>query len=152
MGFLSAADEAHLRERFEAELVQPVRVLLFTEPAGGLYVPGRRACRTCADTEALMTEVAGFSDNIDLEIVNVTTAPETAAEWGVSITPTIAVCRESDQGVRFVGLPGGYEFTSFIETLVSAGAGNGSHLTPGTLERLAAVSDDIDIKTFITPT
>ncbi|MGH2709476.1 MAG: protein disulfide oxidoreductase, partial [Actinomycetota bacterium] len=74
------------------------------------------------------------------------------AEWDVSLTPTIAVCRESDQGVRFVGLPGGYEFTSFVETLISTGADGGSHLAHETLERLATLSAAIDIKTFITPT
>ncbi len=152
MGFLSATDETHLQGRFEAELTTPVRVLLFTEPASGLYVPGRRECRTCADTEALMREVAALSENINLEIVNVASAPDMAAEWGVSLTPTIAVCRESDQGVRFVGLPGGYEFTSFVETLVSAGADGGSHLSHETLERLATVDFEIEIKTFITPT
>ncbi|MGH2732454.1 MAG: hypothetical protein ACRDJG_05885 [Actinomycetota bacterium] len=152
MGFLSSADETHLRNRFDTELTNPVRVLLFTEPAGGLYVPGRRECRTCADTEALMAEVAGLSENIRLEIINVPSAPDVAAEWDVSLTPTIAVCRESDQGVRFVGLPGGYEFTSFVETLISTGADGGSHLAHETLERLATLSAAIDIKTFITPT
>lgn len=152
MPFLSATDQAYLRERFEAELANPVRVLLFTEPATGLYIPGRRACLTCAEAEALLKEVAGLSEKIRLEIVSVTSAPDLAAEWGVRFTPTIAVCRESDQGVRFTGLPDGYEFTSFMETLISASAGDGSHLTPETLERLATLTSDIDIKTFVTPT
>src|SRR6266581_8530480 len=117
MAFLTDTDATYLRERFAELLTRPVGLRLFTEPVSGLYVPGRRTCETCAAAEALMNEVAALSDQINLEVVDVSAQPEVARQWGVTLTPTIAIDNGSDAGVRFVGLPDGYEFSSFIETL-----------------------------------
>lgn len=152
MPFLSEQDRQAVRTRLENDLVEQVRVLVFSEVATGLYVPGRRECITCADTEALMMEVAELSDKIHLEINNVRENPELAADWGVSLTPTVAVCRETDSGVRFLGIPGGYEFLSFLETLISASAGNGAGLEQQSVEKLSSVGEDLEIKIFVTPT
>ena len=71
MPFLTETDASYLREKFAEILTQPVELRLFTEPVTGLYVPGHPQCETCADTEALLTEVADLADSIHLEIVNV---------------------------------------------------------------------------------
>jgi alkyl hydroperoxide reductase subunit AhpF len=153
MAFLTETDTNYLREKLADVLVRPVTLRLFTEPVGGLYIPGRRTCETCADAEALMKEVAALSDQIHLEIVDVSTRREEAALWGVTYVPTIAVAAgDTDSGVRFQGLPDGYEFTSFVETLASAGSEPGHGLAPETLEALAALPADVEIKTFVTPT
>jgi alkyl hydroperoxide reductase subunit AhpF len=153
MPFLTETDASYLREKFAEILTQPVELRLFTEPDNGLYVPGRPQCETCADTEALLTEVAELADSIHLEIVNVAAEPEVARLWGVTRVPTIAVGPlGSDAGVRFQGLPDGYEFTSFVETIATAGSANGHGLQPETLEALAALPADVEIKTFVTPT
>ena len=153
MAFLTDTDATYLRERFAELLTRPVGLRLFTEPVSGLYVPGRRTCETCAEAEALMNEVAALSDQIHLEVVDVSTRREEATQWGVTEIPTIAVGPgDDDAGVRFQGLPDGYEFTSFVETLASAGSENGHGLAPETLEALASLPADVDIKTFVTPT
>ena len=153
MAFLTEADATFLRDKLAELLVKPVGLRLFTEPSSGLYVPGRRVCETCADAEALMKEVAALSDQIHLDIVDVSVHPDEARVWGVSATPTIAVGPEgTDSGVRFQGIPDGYEFTSFVETLASAGSEPGHGLQPETLEKLAALPGEVEIKTFVTPT
>jgi alkyl hydroperoxide reductase subunit AhpF len=152
MAFLSDDDREALRERFATELPQPVKVVVFSEPVSGLYVPGRRECVSCADTEALMKEVAELSENIALEIHNVKEEPELAGEWDISLTPTISVTRDGDSGVRFLGIPGGFEFASFLETLSSASGGDGAGLRPETIEKLSTLENDLDIKVFVTPT
>ncbi len=152
MGFLRDTDTVYLRDKLAELLQRPVSLRLFTEPVSGLYVPGRRTCETCPDAEALMHEVAALSDKINLEVVDVSAQPEVARQWGVTLTPTIAIDNGSDAGVRFVGLPDGYEFSSFIETLASAGSTNGHGLAPETLEALASLPGEVEIKTFVTPT
>ncbi|MEO7803618.1 MAG: thioredoxin family protein [Actinomycetota bacterium] len=151
MAFLAPADQALLTERFDTELSQPVRLLLFTEPRSGLYLPGTRACESCADTEALLTELVELSDNLTLEVHNVKEEPEIAAKWQISQVPTIAILRSEDLGIRFMGLPSGYEFMSLIETIVATGGG-GTPLSEETIARLGTLDADIDIKTFSTPT
>ncbi len=100
-----------------------------------------------------LAEIAELADAIHLEIVNVSSQPEVAREWGVTRVPTIAVGPQgTDAGVRFQGLPDGYEFTSFVETIASAGSANGHGLQPETLQALAALPAEVEIKTFVTPT
>lgn len=153
MAYLTEEDSTYLRDRLAELLVRPVEVRLFTEPVGGLYVPGRRPCETCADAEVLMGEVAALSDQIRLEVVDVAMHADEARAWGVTGVPTIAVGPEGeDAGVRFQGLPDGYEFTSFVETLASAGNPDVRGLAPETLEALAGLTTDVEIKTFVTPT
>jgi hypothetical protein len=152
VALINDADREKIRERLSSELRQSVHVKVFSEPGMGLYVPGRRTCATCADTEELMKEVAGLSDLIELEIVNVREKPEEASAWGVALTPTIAVYTEDDSGVRVLGLPSGFEFLSFLETVISAGSSNGFGLQAETLTKLSALESDVEIKVFATPT
>lgn len=152
MEIMRESDRAAVRHRLEAELRNPVNVAVFSEPASGLYVPGRRDCATCAETEQLMREVAELSDQIKLEIHNVREAADLASEWGISGVPTVAIYSGTDSGVRFLGLPSGYEFLSFLETLISAGSGDGFGLQPESLDKLKSVDEDVEIKVFSTPT
>lgn len=151
MTVLSDQDRETIHRRLESELVDPVRVVVFSEPATGLYVPGRRECLSCSQTEALMKEIAEVADKVHLEIHNVREEPELAAEWSVALTPTIAICRDQDSGVRFLGLPGGFEFASFLETLIAASS-EGAGLQQETLSRLSSLDQDLDLKIFVTPT
>lgn len=153
MPFLSDQDRETVRQRFEAELADPVRVVVFSEPVSGLYVPGRRECVSCKQTEQLMQEVTELSDKINLEVHNIKQEPDLAAEWHIELTPTISISSDGDSGVRFLGLPGGYEFASFLETLTSASRrSDGADLQAETLEKLQAVDTDLDLKVFATPT
>ena len=152
MAFIRDSDREKLIERFEAELDSDVNVKLFSEPGFGLYVPGRRTCVSCSETEELMKELAELSDKIHLDIRNVRENPDVAQEWNVSLTPTIAVYGEEDSGVRILGLPAGYEFLSFLETLISASKRDGFGLRDDTREKLNALDNDVEIKVFSTPT
>lgn len=152
MSLLSDGDRENVKRRLDAELVDPVRVVVFSEPVTGLYLPGRRECVSCRETEALTKEVAELSDKIHLEIHNVREEPELTAQWQVALTPTISVSREEDSGVRFLGVPAGFEFASFLETLISASAADGTGLQQETLTKINALDSDLEIKIFVTPT
>lgn len=152
MPIINEADAAYLREQLASLLTKQVRVRLFTEPSSALFVPGKATCETCPEAEALMKEVAELSDLVYLEIIDVSAQPDLAQEAGISLIPTIAVDDGADAGVRFTGLPDGYEFSSFVETLVAAGSDAGHGLSAESLERLESLTTDVEIKTFVTPT
>jgi alkyl hydroperoxide reductase subunit AhpF len=152
MSILSDQDRETVRQRLDEELVDPVNVVVFSEPVSGLYVPGRRECLSCKETEQLIREVAELSDKMNVEIHNIKEEPDLAAEWQIELTPTISISRNGDSGVRFLGLPAGYEFASFLETVISASKGDGAGLQPETLDKLHSVDGDLDIKVFVTPT
>ena len=78
-----------------------------------------------------------------------------AAEAGdlVERVPGIALLRPdgTDLRVRFAGLPGGYEFSSFLSAVADAAAPE-TRLQPATAEALAGLTADVHIKVFSTPT
>ena len=66
--------------------------------------------------------------------------------------PAVSVQPEGrDVGVRYYGLPFGYELGSLIGAILEAGRDTSS-LTPETLERLARLERDVTIDVFVTPT
>ena len=153
MAFLRDQDREALKIRLSDDLQEQVKVTVFSEQSSGLYVPGVRQCVSCQETEQLMHEVADLSDNVEVEVVNVKADPATASEWGVSFTPTIALTDgNEDNGVRFLGLPAGFEFLSFLETMISVSQPSGHGLLDETLEKIGSLTEDLDIMVFSTPT
>jgi alkyl hydroperoxide reductase subunit AhpF len=66
--------------------------------------------------------------------------------------PAVAVLPEGDDvGVRYYGLPWGYELGSLIGGIVEAGRAESS-LKAESLERLEALDRDLAIDVFVTPT
>ena len=152
MAFLQDEDRKQVMERLRAEMNHPVKLLIFSEPVSSLYVPGNRQCLSCRETEQLIQEVAELSDLIEVEVVNVKENSGMASEWEINFTPTIAFLQTDDTGIRMMGLPSGYEFISFLETLISVSKGVGDGLSPDTVDLLEELDEDVHIKIFSTPT
>ncbi len=56
-----------------------------------------------------------------------------------------------DHGIRFYGIPSGYEFTSLIEAIVSVSTGE-TGLSAESLEVLARLTEPVHLQVFVTPT
>jgi alkyl hydroperoxide reductase subunit AhpF len=56
-----------------------------------------------------------------------------------------------DYGIRFLGLPGGYEFSNLIDSIVAVSTGEAG-LSDETKTALAGLTEDVTIKVFTTPT
>jgi alkyl hydroperoxide reductase subunit AhpF len=69
----------------------------------------------------------------------------------VDQVPAIVVEGAKDYGIRFFGIPSGYEFSNLIDSiiLVSTGA---AQLTDQTKTSLSSLPGDVEIKVFSTPT
>jgi alkyl hydroperoxide reductase subunit AhpF len=66
--------------------------------------------------------------------------------------PAICVLPEGrDQGIRYYGLPWGYELTSIVGACLEAGRAEPS-LAAESLEALAALARNVSIDVFVTPT
>ncbi len=142
MALLSAKDRKFLQEHLGKSMVAPVRLLYFTQTI---------ACQFCKETEQILKEVTELSDKIKLEIYNFVTDKSVADEYGIDKIPAVIVMGEKDYGIRFYGIPSGYEFTSLIEDIVDVSRGTPS-LSPQTLELVAAIKEPVHIQVFITPT
>jgi alkyl hydroperoxide reductase subunit AhpF len=75
------------------------------------------------------------------------------SETLVERAPSLALLAAdgTDLRVRFAGWPTGYEFSTLVATLADAMRG-GTSLQPATLQALAELKQDVQIKVFTTPT
>jgi glutaredoxin-like protein len=147
MPLISQKDAEHLRQAFEAQLVDPVKLVVFTQTV---------ECQFCAETRQIVEEVADLSDKIAAEVYNFVTDKAVADLYGVEKIPAIAMLRsvngeDKDYGIRFYGIPSGYEFTSVIEDIIDVSKGE-SGLQPKTKEALANITEPVHLQVFVTPT
>ncbi len=147
MPLISKKDAEHLKQEFETALVSPVKLLMFTQTV---------ECQFCAETRQIVEEVAELSDKITAEIYNFVTDRAVAELYGIDKIPAIAIVRagddeDRDYGIRFYGIPSGYEFTSIIEDIMDVSRGD-SGLMPKTKEAVAEISEPVHFQVFVTPT
>ena len=58
---------------------------------------------------------------------------------------------DTDYGIRFFGIPSGYEFNSLIESILMIGKGE-SGLTEKTKQELKELKTPFHFQVFVTPT
>jgi alkyl hydroperoxide reductase subunit AhpF len=141
MAFLSAADEQAVKREFE-RLGGPVRLTVFASELGP---------ETNAQTVALVKEVAALSDMISVTELNPHIDRDQAQAYGVDVAPAVVVEGAQDYGIRFLGVPAGYEFSNLIDSIVTASTGE-TGLSAETKTALAGLTEDVRIKVFTTPT
>lgn len=141
MAYLSDRDRQAVQQEL-AKLAGPVKLIVFSQELGA---------ETCAQTEQLLKEVADLSDQVSLEIYNLILDREKAEQYGVDRVPAIVVEGARDYGIRFYGIPAGYEFSNLIDAMLLAASGQ-PQLSAATLERLAEIHKPVHIQVFTTPT
>ncbi len=151
MPLLKADDQAHIRHHFEA-ITNPVRIVYFADSSD------EADCQYCATTLDLVNEVAALSPKISTESHDLAREPEIAALYGVDKAPALALVQVSadgesttDFGLRFYGIPSGYEFMTLLEDIVLVSAGK-AELTPKLSAWLATIEKPIHLQVFVTPT
>lgn len=143
MSFLNASDEQAVRERF-TEMGGAVKLVVFSQSLGG-------AADLCRENEQLVSEVAALSDKLSMETLNLAIDRERAEAYGVDQVPAIVVEGARDYGIRFYGVPSGYEFGNLIDSIIVVSTGE-PDLSDDTKASLSALAEDVDIKVFSTPT
>ncbi len=142
------------QRKFLEELHNRVSILYFTQEPNLLVVPGRlpnQECLFCRETRQLLEEVSALSDKIDLVIYDFVAQKEKASEFGIDKIPATIIMGEKSGGVRFYGIPSGYEYTSLIESIIDVSNGT-TGLSDKTKQALETLEKDVHIQVFVTPT
>lgn len=142
MAILSKKDQDFLRNHLEHTLTGPVTLRLFTQAL---------ECQFCRETKQLLTEVSELSDKITLQVYNFVTDKDVAQEYNISRIPATVVMGARDYGMRFYGIPSGYEFNTLIEDIVAVSRGEHG-LSAETVDMLSRLTDPVHLQVFITPT
>lgn len=141
MALLRESDLTEIRERLR-EMTGAVKLVHFTQELNLEY--GREA-------RELLEELAGTSDKLTLEVNNFLLDKEKAAEYGIDKVPATIVRNGKDFGIRFYGLPAGYEFSTLLDDILQVSK-NDSGLTAETKEKLSQVTQPLHLEVFVTPT
>ncbi len=141
MNLIKERERNQIRKKFEA-LSNPVKLLMFTQDF---------ECETCSVTRELLEELAGMSDRISVEIRDFIADAEMAGKYGMVKIPATAVLGEKDYGIRFFGVPAGYEFASLLDSIVDV-ARRDPKLAPELVSMLSAVDQPVHMQVMVTPT
>ena len=145
MPLLKDKDREYLAEQFEL-LPESVKLVVFTQEF---------ECHYCSQTRQIAEELAELSDNITLEVYDFLADAEIAEEFAVDKIPATVVMRggrqPKDYGIRYYGIPSGYEFTSLIEDIKLVASGE-SGLSSQTKEWAAGLEEPVHLQVFVTPT
>jgi alkyl hydroperoxide reductase subunit AhpF len=141
MPILSPSDADRVRAML-ADLPNPVRLVFFTQTLN---------CETCEPTKQILGELAELSSQITVQEHNLLLEGDLAASFGIDRVPSIAVVGAQDYGIRFLGIPSGYEFMSLLDAIQVASAGD-SGLTEASRAMLAGLESPLSLQVFVTPT
>jgi alkyl hydroperoxide reductase subunit AhpF len=142
MSLLDDDVQAQLRRQFE-RLVGPVRLAVFSQ---ALADPDSE------QVAHLVEEVAALDPRVSAESYNFVLDREKVAELGIARTPAVAVLgADKDYGIRFYGVPGGYEFGTLIDAVLAVSSG-ASSVAPETRAALEALERPVHVQVFSTPT
>lgn len=143
MALLNEEQREMLRNYFREGMKDRVKIIFFTQNIN---------CEYCRDTEQILKEITELSDMIDLEIKNFAIDREDAKNYGIDKIPAILFLDSEgkDTGIRFFGIPSGYEFTSLVETIIMVSKKD-SGLSPKAREIIKKIDRKMDIQVFVTP-
>lgn len=122
-------------------LPHPVRLLMFRQESD---------CQMCGTTAEMLTELAALSEKIELEIHDFVKDAELAKPYKIDKVPALAVIGEKDYGIRFYGIPAGYEFTTLVEDILMVGHRRHG-LSAETLAELASVDQPAHLEVMVSP-
>jgi glutaredoxin-like protein len=123
-------------------LKDPVTIAFFTQEF---------ECRACMDAHAFVEEISTLTDKIKLKVYDFQKDKKTADSFGVDKIPALVINDKDNtyRGIKFYGLPGGYEINSFIQSLIEV-SGAGQPLPEAISSSIKAVNKDVHIQVYVT--
>ena len=139
-----------------AALQAPVRLVFFTQTFD---------CDGCLMARQVVDRIAAMSDQLTVVEHNLVLDKYEAAKYGVDRAPALAVEGPGDDGgvgdlgIRYYGVPAGFELESVIEAIELVAAGGAAAVAAGkaalsdeTLDTVDALDRDVNLRVFVTPT
>lgn len=141
LGLLRDTDVIEIRERLE-ELASPIKLVHFTQ---------KKDLQYGSETRQLLEELTQISSGLTLEMYDFLADKEKVAEYAIDKVPATVIRNGKDYGIRFFGLPAGYEFAALLDAIVVVSRGD-SGLKPESRAKLAQLAHPLHLQVFTTPT
>jgi glutaredoxin-like protein len=141
----------YLDEKIREELKQQLSIL--TKNVKIIFFTQELECQYCKETRAILTELSEVSDKLFLEVKNFINDKLDADKYGIDKIPATVLLdeNEKDYGIRFYGIPSGYEFASLLEDIKMLGTGI-TGLSKEIEDEVKKIGEEIHMQVFVTPT
>lgn len=123
-------------------LTRPVRLVVFTQDV---------ECTYCKENRQLAEEIAELSELVEIEVYDFVADKDKAEELNIDKIPATAVIGSEDYGIRFYGIPAGYEFTSLLQAIKTLGTGE-LPFEEELIGFLKSIDRPVHLQVFVTPT
>lgn len=142
MALIKEKDAEFLKETFAERMRSDVTLVFFTQ---------EHECMYCRETRAFLDELVALSDKIHLEVYDLVADADKAEEHGIDKIPAIKIVGDHDYGIRYFGMPMGYEFTVIVEDIIDVSWGT-SDMDPETMGNILPIDEKMHIQVFVSPT
>jgi len=131
-------------QKILGSLKENVKMIMFTQEF---------ECQFCRETRQLLEELSQVSDKLILEIKNLTLDKEDASRYSIEKIPAIILLDSAgkDYGIRFYGIPSGYEFSSLLEGILLLGTGVHG-FSNELVKEIKEIKEPVHLQVFVTPT
>ena len=142
MSLIAEEHKEQIKSQLAENLINPVRLIMFTQEL---------ECQYCVQTKQLVYELAALNDKIQAEVHDFVADAELAKQYGVDKVPAIVLLGTKDYGIRFYGLPYGYEFQTLMSGLAIVSQGK-TALSEETKAKIKSITTPVHIQVFVTLT
>ncbi len=123
-------------------LEHEVKIITFTQ---------KLECQFCKMNRELLEEVKALSEKISIEIYDFLKDADIAKKHNIDKIPATVILGDRDYGIRFFGVPAGYEFTTLIEDIIDISKRK-TLLPQNVLNNLSKVDQPVHIEVLTSPT
>jgi len=111
------------------------------------YVTQEVECRICSDVRQLVEDIGKSSDKVEVDVLDFRKDESRVKELGVDKIPAIALSGERDYGIRFYGVPAGYQLPVLVDTITDVSSGQ-TALSEDARRRLRDLTRSVHIQVF----
>ncbi len=140
MALLQDKDREYLKNEF-LKLKNDVKLILFTQ---------EQDCTYCNDEKMLVDELASLSSKIKVEQYDYAAQSDKKDHYKIDKFPALIIEGTKDYGIRYYGIPAGYEFASVIEDIMDVSEGV-TNLSEDSKTKLKTINKPVRIQVFVTP-
>lgn len=138
---LSDQEKDAIKKKFTA-LVNDVELAIFTQEL---------ECKFCKETRDLTLELAAISPRIKTKVYDFVKNGDEDIKYNIKKIPAIAIIGKKDYGIRYYGVPAGYEFAAFVDDIIDVSKGTTS-LSENIKKKLADIKKPVHLQVFVSPT
>jgi glutaredoxin-like protein len=138
---LSDSEKDALKKKF-ALLVNDVELVVFTQEL---------ECQFCKETRELVLGLAELSPKLKVKVYDFVKNGDEDIKYNIKKIPAIAIIGSRDYGVRYYGVPAGYEFAAFVDDIIDVSRGTTS-FSETLKKKIAEIKKPVHLQVFVSPT